>query len=150
MMPIGAHQEFKRKEFQRFLFVGFLDRRELEAAIQLQYPDLTVSQKRYIHKQLDEMETLMTKSSKDITAAMVMVDPVEQSQLAFNGWMQFHMQRAQEWDVLPPNPLDRTYDSEPCLIDTVDLDEEMLPRQGTEIETDLSRSDRSIQGFEDF
>ena len=102
-MPIGAHQEFKRKEFQRFLFVGFLDRRELETAIQLQYPDLTASQKRYIHKQLDEMETLMTKSSKDITAAMVMVDPVEQNQMAFHGWMQLRMQRAKEWDLEPKN-----------------------------------------------
>jgi len=49
MMPIGAHQEFKRQEFQRFLFDGFLDRSELEAAIQKQNPDLTESQKSYIH-----------------------------------------------------------------------------------------------------
>jgi len=31
------------------------------------------------------METLMTQSSKDITAAMVKVDPVEQIQMAFYG-----------------------------------------------------------------
>jgi len=41
MIPIGKHQQFKRAEFQRFLFVGFMDRRELEEAIRLQYPDLT-------------------------------------------------------------------------------------------------------------
>lgn len=41
MLPIGEDQRFKRQEFQRFLFVGFVDRRELEEAIRLQYPNLT-------------------------------------------------------------------------------------------------------------
>ena len=53
--------------------MGFLDRRELETAIHLQYPDLTESLLEYIRDNLDEMEELMTKSSQEITAAMVVV-----------------------------------------------------------------------------
>jgi len=69
--------------------------------------------------------------------------------------MQLRMQRAQEWDVQPPNPMDRTFDSEPVLIDSVIGDEEMqmLPSsiiQPSEPSEDLYRSDKSIQGFEDF
>ena len=41
MLPMGGNQKMKRDEFQRFLFVGFLDRTQLEAAIHMQYPDLT-------------------------------------------------------------------------------------------------------------
>ena len=33
MLPMGGNQKMKRDEFQRFLFVGFLDRTKLEAAI---------------------------------------------------------------------------------------------------------------------
>jgi len=93
-MPLGAHLEFKRKEFQRFLFVGFIDRRELEAAIRAQYPDLTASQISFIHNEIDEMEELMTKSSQEITAAMVTVTHEEQDQLAFRTWMDFRIKRA--------------------------------------------------------
>ena len=84
----------KRSEFQKFLFVGFLDRRELEAAIRLQYPDLTASQLKYISGDLAEMEELMTKTSQEITAAMVTVTHEEQDQLAFRTWMEFRIKRA--------------------------------------------------------
>ena len=73
MLPIGDEQKMKRDEFQKFLFVGFLDRTKLEEAIQAQYPTLTESQKEFIHRDIDEMEDLMTKSSRDITGGMVTV-----------------------------------------------------------------------------
>ena len=41
----------------------------------------------FIQSDLDEMETLMTKSSADITAGMVMVSHELHNELAFNGWM---------------------------------------------------------------
>jgi len=41
MLPVRESQKMKRDEFQRFLFIGFLDRKELETAIRVQYPDLT-------------------------------------------------------------------------------------------------------------
>ena len=69
------------------MFQGFLDRRELETAIKKQYPDLTESMIEFIQSDLDEMETLMTKSSADITAGMVMVSHELHNELAFNGWM---------------------------------------------------------------
>ena len=94
----------KRGEFQRFLFVGFLDRTQLEAAIHEQYPDLTASQKSFIHSDLNEMEELMTKSSRDITAGMVMVSHEEHDQLAFTAWMDIRIKRAQEWDIEPTDP----------------------------------------------
>ena len=81
--------------------MGFLDRRELETAIQLQYPDLSESLLSYIRIDLDEMEELMTKSSQEITAAMVVVSYEEQSQLAFRTYMDIRIQRAKEWDVQP-------------------------------------------------
>ena len=34
MLPVSEKQKMKRDEFQTFLFVGFLNRRQLEAAIQ--------------------------------------------------------------------------------------------------------------------
>ena len=74
--------------------MGFLDRRELEAAIRLQYPDLTASQLEYISGDLDDMEELMTKSSQEITAAMVTVSHEEQDQLAFRTWMNIRIRRA--------------------------------------------------------
>jgi len=40
MLPVRESQKMKRDEFQRFL-IGFLDRKELETAIRVQYPDLT-------------------------------------------------------------------------------------------------------------
>ena len=62
-----------RDEFQKFLFVGFLDRDQLEAAIHDQYPNLSDSQIGFIHRDIDEMQELMTRSSQDITAGMVTI-----------------------------------------------------------------------------
>ena len=73
MLPDKEDQRMKRKEFQKFLFVGFVDRAHLEAAIHAQYPNLTEYEKRFIRGELDEMEDLMTKSSRDITAGLVVV-----------------------------------------------------------------------------
>ena len=53
MLPIGANQKMKCKEFQRFLFVGFLDRSELEAAILEKYPNLTATQISFIRSDID-------------------------------------------------------------------------------------------------
>ena len=47
------------------------------------------------------MENLMTMSSRDITANMVTVPFEQQQQLAFRSWMNFRLERAQEWDVEP-------------------------------------------------
>ena len=41
MLPWREEHKMAREEFQRFLFVGFLNREKLEAAIHSQYPDLT-------------------------------------------------------------------------------------------------------------
>lgn len=73
MLPMGENQKMQRKEFQRFLFVGFVDRTELENAILVQYPDLTDFEKKFIHGELNEMEELMGKSSQDISGGMVTV-----------------------------------------------------------------------------
>ena len=98
MTPVGENQKMARREFQRFLFVGFLNRNELEAAIKRQYPDLTESQLSFIHNDLNEMEDLMTKTSRDITAGMVTVSYEEHEQLAFNAWMDIRIRRAKEWE----------------------------------------------------
>ena len=147
MLPMGGNQKMKRDEFQRFLFVGFLDRTQLEAAIHEQYPNLTASQKSFIRSDLNEMEELMTKSSRDITAGMVMVSHEEQIQLAFTAWMDIRIKRAQEWDVVPTNPLMKSYESETCVIDSIAVDEELYVPHRNE---PLEESTKSIQGFEDF
>ena len=136
MLIVRQNQRMKRSEFQKFLFVGFLDRRELETAIHLQYPDLTASLLEYIRDNLDEMEELMTKSSQEITAAMVTVSYEEQSQLAFRTYMDIRIQRAKEWDVQPRNP-------------------DMLTEEDEDEEEPVNRNynedfNASLHGFEDF
>ena len=66
---------------------------------------------------------------------MVMVDPVEQNQQAFNGWMQLRMRRAKEWDLEPKNSDILTEE-----------DEESEPTH----RNDMYNSQGSLQGFEDF
>lgn len=89
MIPVGDHQKFKRQEFQRFLFVGFVDRTQLEEAIRKQYPDLSETELSFISSELDCMESMMTESSTDITGGMVTVrkNHDEHDQLAFRTWM---------------------------------------------------------------
>ena len=135
MLPVSEKQKMKREEFQTFLFVGFLNRRQLEAAIQAQYPDLTESQKSFIHRDLDEVENLMTKSSRDITEDMVTVSYEENNMQAFNDWMHIRGQRAKEWDIEPKN-------------------QDMLTEEDEESEptrrNDLYNTQGSLQGFKDF
>ena len=135
MLPVSESQKMKRDEFQTFLFVGFLNRRQLEAAIQAQYPDLTESQKSFIHNDLDQVENLMTKTSSDITADLVTVSCGENDMQAFNDWMQICMKRAKEWELEPKN-------------------QDMLTEEDEESEptrrNDYVNTDGSLQGFEDF
>ena len=147
MLPWRQEHKMAREEFQKFLFVGFLNRSKLEAAIHAQYPDLTASQKIFIRSDLDELDLLMTKTSKDITAGMVMVSYEDHEQQAFTAWMEIRMQRDQVWDIVPTNPFMKTYESEPSIIDSIAVDEELYVPNRNEI---LEESIKSIQGFEDF
>ena len=57
-----------------------------------------------IHNDLDEMENMITNSSRTITAGMVTVTYDDMNDAAFNAFVAFRIKRAQEYDVVPKNP----------------------------------------------
>ena len=90
----------------------------------------------------------MTKSSRDITAGMVRVSFEEHEQLAFNAWMDIRIKRAQDWDIESTNPHMRTEQSEPIMIDSISVDEDLfVPYRNESTEQSIMSS---MQGFEDF
>lgn len=115
------------------MFVGFLDRKELETAIRLQYPDLTKSQLGFICRDLNEMDELMTQSSCDIAAGMVTLSYEQQNDLAFTDWMQIRMRRAQEWETEQSSTDSSSFQSEPgMVIDSIAVDPELLVHRDSE------------------
>ena len=88
----------------------------------------------------------MTKTSKDITAGMVMVNYEQNEQLAFKTWMDIRLKRAQEWEN-ESNATTNSFQSEAHMIESIAVDEEMVSSYFRETPEDLTVS---LQGFEDF
>jgi len=141
MLPLRKDQKMARQEFQKFLFVGFLDRRQLEAAIMEKYPNLSQSALRYIRNQLDEMEELMTQSSQDIATGMLNVPQQVYEDRVFSAWLNIRLERARNWDEEEGNDGESEVPETEQPIRSTIGDDEMAESE------DLSRS---LTGFEDF
>ena len=77
MLPLTKSDKEKRSKFQRFLFNGFANREELEAAIFANNPDMTEEQRRDVKhdlKQLDELIESVSSSSSIVSGMVKVVD----------------------------------------------------------------------------
>ena len=93
------------------------------------------------------MEDLMTKTSQEITAGLVTVRHEEHYELAFTAWMDIRIKRSQDWDNESNSSYVNSVQSEPDMIESIAVDEELLARRNSEPTEDLSQS---LQGFSDF
>jgi len=93
------------------------------------------------------MEELITLTSEDITAGMVTVRYEEPDQLAFAAWMDIRIRRFQELENQLTESSDSSFLSQPRMIESIAVDEELLVRRDS-APSDVSNA--SLTGFEDF
>jgi len=93
MLPITKSEKERRSKFQRFLFNGFANREELEAAIFANNPDMTEEERSDVRRDLKQLDELIEGRSSGSSIVEGMIEVVEINDYAYMGKWRFDMER---------------------------------------------------------
>jgi hypothetical protein len=93
MLPITKSERERQSKFQRFLFNGFANKEELEAAIFANNPDMTEEERSDVKRDLKDLDELIEGRSSGSSIVSGMVDVVEISNYAYMGRWRFDVER---------------------------------------------------------
>ena len=117
MLPITKKQQARRQDFQTFLLNGMMDVDQLENASIKANPDMTEDQKQNVRRNCERFSSFLevASTSSSVVSEMCIID---RQALAYDGFQEVRIVRAQGYDVVPSLRLEPA-DDVPVHIETV-------------------------------